>query len=152
MPSNETERAKLIALLEYLDAWQSAYIEYHDWYTSTFQDRMDRWNTYRDQAAQAIIEATKSLEYGKDGRVRNDTGLARKKIKAFQIYSDKVFARMIAAGRKLFGAQGRYDQDTGMYIGGLDPLVKAAIRKHLKSFYERVTAKVEKAQDKLNAA
>ena len=151
MASREIRKKRLLAIIDYVEAWQQAQVEYWNWFRGTCQTKLRVWKILRKRAREQIVEAVLKLDYGKDGRVRNDTVAARQKIRTFRKRQDKILGRLIVRGRKLFGMDAKIDPDTGLYIGGFDKSLKKQASDQVLKAFARVGKTIETHKDILNA-
>lgn len=128
----KAERLRL--LVAYANAWRTAHREYRVWRAAEWARRRARYRLHERAARRALIELLRTLAYHPDGRVRNDTADARRRLRAFRAASDRVFARLLQQGRKLFGVRRneKPDPKTGLYSGSLDPALRAQVEARLR--------------------
>lgn len=131
--------ARVSALVDYVDAWKAAHHDYRAWRGSAWATRRARYRVQERAARRALIRLLSTLAYTPDGRVRNDTADARRRLRSFRAASDRVYARLLASGREIFGIRRALapDPKTGLYTGSLHPSLQAEVKARLAQLMRR---------------
>jgi hypothetical protein len=137
------EAHNTLFLYAWLVAWEKAYADYRDWRTAEWRARRQRFSRQEIAARRALVALLDTLEYDADGRVRKDTGKARRAIKAFRKSRDKVLTRLVQAGRGIFDIQAKVDPDSMIVTGRIAPDFRIRIEERLKAMIEQVRAGIE---------
>lgn len=141
------ERVRL--LVDYTQAWRDAHRRYRAWRNAEWQARRARYRVHERAARRALISLLRGLLYDARGRVRNDTGEARRRLRTFRTASDRVYARLLQAGRRIFGVAGglRPDPKTGLYSGRLHPALLAAVKARLAQLMRQARAGIQEGPE-----
>jgi hypothetical protein len=138
-----TKAYATLFLYAWLRAWEKAYADYRAWRADQWQDRRNRFRRQEIAARRALVALLANLEYDADGRVRKDTGKARRAIKTFRRDRDRILTRLVQAGRRIFDIQAKVDPQSMIVTGRVAPAFRTQIEQRLKSLLAQVRAGIE---------